>query len=357
MLAVLAPGQGSQKPGFLAPWLDLPGDRGRACAGGPRWPASTWSTSAPAPTRTRSATPPGPSRCWSRPPWSPAEHLAARRRSACVAGHSVGEIGAAALAGVLTPEAAVTFAAVRGREMAAACALEPTGMSAVLGGDPDEVRRRHRRRRAATRPTATAPARSSPPGRSPGWRSSPPRHRPRPGSSRCRSPARSTPRTWPRPRRRSPRVAGGITAGHARAGSCCPMRTAPASATARRCWPGWSPRSPPRCAGTCACARWPTSASPRVIELPPAGTLAGLVKRELKGTEIVTVNTPDDLTAARDLISRHGWRPATSRRWRSCSRWRPSAAPSSRCPTSPRAPRSRPARCSATSSPARATPR
>jgi [acyl-carrier-protein] S-malonyltransferase len=45
-----------------------------------------------------------------------------------------------------------------------------------------------------------------------------------------------------------------------------------------------------------------------VIELPPAGTLAGLVKRELKGEhapEIVTLNTPDDLAAARDLIARH----------------------------------------------------
>jgi len=47
-----------------------------------------------------------------------------------------------------------------------------------------------------------------------------------------------------------------------------------------------------------------------VVELPPAGTLAGLVKRELKGTEIVTVNTPDDLAAARDLISRHGGAPS-----------------------------------------------
>jgi [acyl-carrier-protein] S-malonyltransferase len=50
-----------------------------------------------------------------------------------------------------------------------------------------------------------------------------------------------------------------------------------------------------------------------IIELPPAGTLAGLVKRELKGAnapEIVTLNTPDDLAAARDLIARHGMAPS-----------------------------------------------
>jgi [acyl-carrier-protein] S-malonyltransferase len=50
-----------------------------------------------------------------------------------------------------------------------------------------------------------------------------------------------------------------------------------------------------------------------LIELPPAGTLAGLVKRELKATgvpEIVTLNTPDDLPAARDLIARHGMPPS-----------------------------------------------
>jgi [acyl-carrier-protein] S-malonyltransferase len=47
-----------------------------------------------------------------------------------------------------------------------------------------------------------------------------------------------------------------------------------------------------------------------IIELPPAGTLAGLAKRDLKGVEIITVNTPDDLKAARDLISRHGAAPS-----------------------------------------------
>jgi [acyl-carrier-protein] S-malonyltransferase len=56
-----------------------------------------------------------------------------------VAGHSVGEIAAYAMAGVLSADDAVTLAATRGSEMAKACAVEPTGMAAVLGGDETEV--------------------------------------------------------------------------------------------------------------------------------------------------------------------------------------------------------------------------
>jgi [acyl-carrier-protein] S-malonyltransferase len=60
-------------------------------------------------------------------------------RECIVAGHSVGEIAAYAIAGVISADDAVKLAATRGAEMAKACALEPTGMAAVLGGEEADV--------------------------------------------------------------------------------------------------------------------------------------------------------------------------------------------------------------------------
>ena len=142
MLALLAPGQGSQTPGMLTEWLELPGAADRLAA----WSEisgldlARLGTTATAEEITDTAV---------TQPLVVAATLLAHEEltkrgllggaETIVAGHSVGEIAAYAIAGVISADDAVKLAATRGSEMAKACALEPTGMSAVLGGDEAEV--------------------------------------------------------------------------------------------------------------------------------------------------------------------------------------------------------------------------
>jgi [acyl-carrier-protein] S-malonyltransferase len=141
VLALLAPGQGSQSPGMLTPWLELDGARDTVA----RWSELTGldlvrlGTEADA-EEIRDTTVTQPLVvALALLAFGELERTAPLPADTVVAGHSVGELAAAAMAGVLSADDAVALAAVRGREMAAACALEPTGMAAVMGGDPDEV--------------------------------------------------------------------------------------------------------------------------------------------------------------------------------------------------------------------------
>ena len=306
MLAVLAPGQGSQKPGFLAPWLELAGAEGRL-----RW----WSALSGVDLRQLGTTADADEirdTAKTQPLLVAAALLAAEHLPmydvALVAGHSVGELGAAAMAGVISSEAAVTLAGVRGRAMAAACALQPTSMAAVMGGEPDEVVPAIEaaglypaNRNGAGQIVAAGPVEAlekfaaEPPGRA--------RVKVLQVAGAFHTPFMSS------AEQELGGVAGGVSTSDPHKILLSNLDGTAVSSgrevLQRLVRQVVAPVRWDLCMATLA-----DLGVTAVIELPPAGALAGLVKRALPGVEIVKVETPEDLAAARDLIARHGVAPS-----------------------------------------------
>lgn len=312
MLAIVCPGQGSQSPGFLAPWLELPRVADRlawlsAVAGldlvahGTTSDAETIRDTAVAQPLIVAA---GLVSLLELFP-KPAEGFAA---VSAAAGHSVGEITAAAATGVISAEQAMVFVRERGRGMAAASAVRPTGMSAVVGGDPDEVA-------AALDKHGLTPANMNGAGQVVAA-----------GTAEQLAALAAEPPA--KARVIALQVAGAFHTEH----------MAPAVETLAGYARAISTRDPKVTllsnadGGAVAVGaevlrrlvdqvsnpvRWDLCMESLkglgvtgMIEIPPAGTLANLAKRGMPGVEVVALKTPDDLDAARALVAAHGGTPS-----------------------------------------------
>ena len=308
MLVIVAPGQGAQTPGFLSPWLELPHFEERlrwlsACAGldlihyGTAADSETIRDTAVAQPLLVAAGLVSALEIFPHP------HDAFHAVGAA-AGHSVGEITAAAGTGVITAEQAMVLVRERGRAMADAAALKPTGMTAVLGGDPEDVTSALARHglTAANDNGAGQVVAAGTHEQLEAFKADPPEK------------ARLIPLS----------VAGAFhtehmgpavrtLASYAKAVSVHDPRTALISnrdgavvqegrdVLARIVSQVSNPVRWDLCMRTMG-----ELGVTGVIEVPPAGTLTGLIKRSLPGVETVALKTPDDLEAARDLAARHG---------------------------------------------------
>ena len=308
MLAIVAPGQGAQQPGFLQPWLSEPTftDRMNWLSAVSGIDLGHYGTRADAETIRDTAV--------AQPLLVAAGLLTALQLFphpadafpfiGVAAGHSVGEITAAAGVGVVSAEQAMVFVRERGRTMAAASASTPTSMTAVIGGQPEEVL-------AALATHGLTAANHNGSGQIVAA-----------GTTEQLAALAATP---PARARLIPlSVAGAFHTVH--------MQSAVARLTglAR----GISTHDPRtrllsnadgqvvhdgqevlrRLVGQVASpVRWDLCMAAMadlgvtgLLELPPAGTLTGIAKRNLKGVDLFALNTPDQLDAAMAFVRRHG---------------------------------------------------
>lgn len=319
MLAIVCPGQGAQTPGFLQSWLELPGARSQfsslsEIAGldltvhGTISDAKTIKDTAVAQPLIVAAGLITAKALWTaklsnesapESTGQPQVHTA-HQNNTVLAGHSVGEITAAALAGVLTETEAMTFVTERARGMAQAATATPTGMSAVIGGDPEQVL------------TAIEAAGLTPANLNSKSQTVAAGTLEQLAALAAHPPARA--RVLPL------QVAGAFHTDH----------MAPAIPGLKKLAESLRPRNPrptllsnadgaPVRSGAAALSNLITQVSrpvrwdacmttmvelgvDRLIELAPAGTLTGLAKRAMPGVSCVAVKTPADLEAARQLL-------------------------------------------------------
>jgi [acyl-carrier-protein] S-malonyltransferase len=302
MLIITAPGQGAQTPGFLAPWLEVPGVAERLGAASELAGCDLirYGTTADADEIRDTAI--------AQPllvaaALAAAGALAGGMHADAVAGHSVGELAAGVLAGVLSTDDAMRLVRVRGAAMAAASAAQPTGMTAVLGGDEETVL-------AAIARHGLTPANINAAGQIvaagaiadlAAFAADPPagaRLRPLQVAGAFHT------------RYMAPAVAA-LRYAAAEVAVTDPHLTLLSNADGAAVTTGkeWLERI---VAQVAAPVRWDlclrTMADlgvTAVIELPPAGTLTGLARRALPGVVQLALKTPDQLEAARELIEEH----------------------------------------------------
>ncbi|WP_344732445.1 acyltransferase domain-containing protein [Nocardioides fonticola] len=308
MLVIVAPGQGAQSPGFLTPWLEDPVFAARFA-----WLSSVagldlahYGTEADAETirDTRIA----------QPLLVATGLVAALRlfphpgdffdRIGAVAGHSVGEIGVAAGARAITAEQAMVLVRERGNAMAEAAATTATGMTAVLGGDREEVLAAIERhgltaandngpgqivaagtleQLAAFKDDAPAKARLMPLSVAGAFHT----HHMQPAVAHLETLARAVSTHDPRTRVISNRDGQVVHDGR--------------EVLARIIGQIASPVRWDLCMETMA-----DLGVTGVLEMPPAGTLTGIIKRALPGVETFALKTPDQVDAAREFCEKHG---------------------------------------------------